>query len=139
MNRPRLLFLSAVMVGGVLALAGCAPGGSPFTDMQGEREAHDELPTLPDYVHEDFHADTSRYVGEHNGASLWLVEGSDPQAPTCLIVYPDPYTWHVACGSSGGLGASGAAGSFEVVPDNAAAPENGTKISENVYSVPARD
>ena len=81
---------------------------------------------LSDHPYTGVEPDSSRYVGEHNGASLWLAKGTTSPAETCLIAYADPDTWHVVCGVSPGLGARGTAGGFVVVPDDAPVPEIGT-------------
>lgn len=103
-----------------------------FTDLQGDRASGDELPVLTDYAYDAVDASTSRFVADHEGASIWLAEGLEGTT-VCLIVDAGADAWVVGCGGAptrvGGL-----TGSFEVVPDGAPAPEGATQISENVYA-----
>ena len=99
-----------------------------------EREAQDELPALGENALASVDVQTSRYVGEYEGTSLWLVEGrTDP--PVCLIAASDGSEWTMACGSDAGLEMSSALGRFMVMPDSIPAPDGATAISENVYAL----
>lgn len=74
-----------------------------------EPQAADRLPAeLPDYAMEELKVDTSRFIGEHEEAAIYLVEGSQERAPVCVVVWGTPQAWVVGCGgvpmSVGGLG-----------------------------------
>lgn len=74
-----------------------------------EPQAADQLPVeLPDYAREDLKNNTSRLIGEHEGATIYLAEGSRERSPVCVVVWATPQAWVVGCGgvplSAGGLG-----------------------------------
>lgn len=129
----RGLGVVALVTGGILALSGCTTTAIEFSDLHAERESQDELPVLEDYAYESVDTSTSRYVGDHDGTSLWIAEGL-AGAEICLVADPGDSNWIVSCGGGSELGTGGVAGHFTVVPDGAPAPEGATKISENVYA-----
>lgn len=124
--------LAALPFAIVLVLSGCGVPGSTYADLQGDREARDELPRLSDDAYEAVDVESSRFVGEHEGASLWLAEGSEV-SHICLVVVPESGAWSVGCGV-GAVRSDGAGGSFGVIADGQLAPKGATAISENVYA-----
>nr|WP_314842295.1 hypothetical protein [uncultured Microbacterium sp.] len=68
-RRRRLTAFAALSLSAAIALTGCS-GGQSYSDLSGERETEDELPGLPDYAYESVDTGSSRFVGEHEGASL---------------------------------------------------------------------
>ena len=113
--------MSAVM------LTGCVQY-TTYADLEGERDAADQLPELEEYAYDSLDASTSRFVGEHDGTSLWLAKGEEA-APVCLVAQRGK-DWIVGCGDR----TSGGPGSFEIFPDGSLIPEDATKVSENVYA-----
>lgn len=93
----------------------------------------DTLPSdLPDYAIADLKSDTSRLIGEHDGATIYLVEGASAQSPVCAVVWGTPQTWIVGCGGLPlGVGGQG-------IPDVKVAPmgeplsETETRLDDNV-------
>jgi len=132
MPRFRLAAVGALAVASVVLLAGCSAQQNAFTDLQGERGASDELPQLADHAYDDLDVSSSRFVGEHEGTSLWLAQGLEDSS-VCLVADPGDDDWVVGCGG-GGTKVVGRAGSFEIVPDGVPAPEGATQVSENVYA-----
>ncbi|PKI92228.1 hypothetical protein CW368_05210 [Actinomycetales bacterium SN12] len=132
MSRLRYAARSALTLASIVILCVCTaqPGG--FADLGGERDARDELPQLADYAYDSVDRSTSRYVGEHDGASLWLANGRERSA-VCLVADAGERGWIVGCGG-GGTRIGGTTGSYEVVEDAAAAPKGAVKISQNVYA-----
>lgn len=117
----------------VLVLAGCSSGnGYPILDRGAE--AADAVPnTLPDYAGNNADLSSSRFVGEHDGTSLWLMKGNDP-ATVCLLAYPDADGWVIGCSDMAGQSGVGGPGTQYVYqPDFAPAPEDSIEISANVY------
>lgn len=90
------------------------------------------MPELTAYAYDDLDVSTSHYVGDHEGASLWLAQGLK-EATVCLVVDAGEEEWVVACGGAT-LKVDGEAGTYEVVADGAQEPEGAVKISENVYA-----
>ncbi|MCE0488426.1 hypothetical protein [Ornithinimicrobium sediminis] len=112
-------------------LASCASSGG-FSDLDRDREPKDSVPEVvafPDDV--EVVPDSSRSVGEYEGAELWLTRTEDDGV--CLLVYPDDVDWVVGCSDIPPLTVRGPAGGFTVVSDGQDPPENATTISENVY------
>lgn len=122
----------ALALASIAFLSGCVAEQSAFTDLRSDREAHDELPQLADYAYGEVDVSTSRFVGEHDGTSVWLAEGLDGYR-VCIVADAGDDGWIVGCGG-GTTKISGLAGTFEVVPDHAPAPEGATQLSENVYA-----
>ncbi|QLD11234.1 hypothetical protein [Microbacterium oleivorans] len=102
----------------------------------------DELPAeLPDYATEQIRLGSQRFVGEHEGTSLWLARGAGEEAPgleVCLLAYPDETNWAFGCGGADQLELRSVAGSFTVVPDGQTPPAGLTAITPNVYAPAAR-
>jgi len=133
MSRIRVLATPALAVAAIALLASCVSQQDGFADLEGNREAIDELPQLEDYAYDSVDTSSSRYVGEHDETSLWLARGL-AGATVCLVADAGEGAWGVACGGGTGFQTGGVAGSFEVVPDGGAAPEGATQVSENVYA-----
>lgn len=133
MPRLRNLAVPALIAATLVTLTACVGQQGPFADLDTDREADDTLPQLENHAYEHVDVASSRFVGEHEGTSLWLahdVEGSG----ACLIADAGEGEWNVGCGGDTGLTVDGMAGLFAVVPNNATAPEGATQISENVYA-----
>lgn len=122
MNRV-ILTLPILLLG--LAVAGC----SDYSVLDRERTGADALPEIVDA--EAIDGETSRLVAEAGDQSFWLARGAD-RKQICLVVYETDHDWMAACGGSQ-LEASGAPGKFVVQPDGQPAPEETTRISENVF------
>ncbi len=124
----------AVAAMGVLALSGCTSGESSFADLRGDAE---EGPALPSGVSgdalESLDEDTIRWVGTSDGTELWLGEGATPDS-ACLLAYPADEQWSSTCTTDASIAELGGGfGTFLLVPDSLAAPDDATAISENVY------
>ncbi|WP_447911785.1 hypothetical protein [Microbacterium phyllosphaerae] len=114
------------------ALTGCSFSPTNLAVLETDRVAEDELPPLEDDSYEPVDVDSSHYVGEHEGVSLWIAKGTD--SPACIVAIADPEDdWVVGCG---GLPTriSGSGHTFEVRADDSPAPEGMTRISDNVYA-----
>ncbi len=135
MTWARRTFAATLALAAGVSLAGCAAPGGGYADLARDREQRDELPGVAAAADEAIDASSSRYVGAHEGASLWLAQGRDPGS-ICLVVDAGPERNQSAC-SSGGVSVRGSAGRFAVIPDGEPAPEGGTRISANVFAVPA--
>lgn len=117
-----------------VVLSGCGAPGASYTVLDEPASAKDALPTdLPDYAFDEVDPASARSVGVHDATSLWLLRGTDQSI--CLFAYADSTTWFVACGGETGVTTSGEAGHFQVVPDGAPEPSNGTRVSDNVYAL----
>lgn len=116
-------------------LTGCIASGVPYAVLEEDAQPADELPAeLPGYAGDGADLETARFVGEHDGSSLWLMRGKD-NSGICLLAYRDESVWTLGCSSAGGqMGIGGLAGNFTVLPDGAPAPEGATQVSENVYA-----
>jgi len=123
-------------------LAGCAAAGSSFAVLERDPGPSDALPAgLPDYATDRILVGSQRFLGEHEGTSLWLARGADTETPgleVCLLAYPDDTNWALGCGGAGQIELGGAAGSFTVVPDGQTPPGGLTAITPNVYAPAAR-
>lgn len=117
-----------------LIFSSCTVPGNGYSILDREAQASDKVPeTLPDYAGDDADLSSSRFVGEHDGTSLWLMKGNDAEA-VCLLAYPDAEGWVIGCSgiaSQSRLGGAGAGFLFQ--PDFAPEPEGSIKISANVY------
>ena len=132
MSRRTRLTASALALIAAVMLTGCSFSSPNLAVLETEREAEDELPPLEADSYDPVDTATSRYVGEHDGVSLWVAKGTD--SPACLIAIADPdEEWGIACG---GLPTrlSSFGHTFELTPDGSPAPEGMTRISENVYA-----
>ncbi len=133
---------AAVSICAASVLAGCAATDSPYAVLERDPGPSDALPAaLPEYATEQIRLGSQRFVGEHEGTSLWLARGAGEEAPgleVCLLAYPDDKNWALGCGGVGELTLGGAAGSFTVVPDGQTPAGGLTAISPNVYAPPAR-
>ncbi|MGL3151678.1 hypothetical protein ACSS7Z_15120 [Microbacterium sp. A82] len=118
-----------------LTLTGCAPSDSAYAVLDRDAQPADEVPeALPAYAWDTADPTTARFVGKHDGTSLWLARGGD-KANACLLAYVDEDAWILSCGGSGSsFGADGVAGAFTVVPDGAPSPDGMTQISDNVFT-----
>lgn len=123
--------------GGVVLLgaAGCTSTGSSYADLSGDPGPGDALPaslTSGEFGGE-LDLNSARSVGEHNGAQLWLVEGSE-RNQICLVAYVDGGGYS-SCAAAGALLEMGLpASEFLVAPDTAGTPEGAVAISSNVYA-----
>ena len=134
MCSPRRSATVLLIAACALTLSGCATSTDGFGDLQTQRGSEDELPALAESdAFDNVDISTSRYVGEHDGASLWIAEGV-VDAQICLVAVAGESEWGVSCGGAAGVITTGVTGTFMVIPDGVPAPENATKISENVYA-----
>ena len=131
----RWLALTAVGAGLAIATTGCTWGsGSGYAVLDREAMPDDALPDgLPAYAFEELDPESARYVGEHDGARLYLSQGR-MTGTICLLVYlSEGVDWFTGCGGGGGrLGVSGSSGSYEVRPDGTPVPDGAVAISPNV-------
>lgn len=132
MSQLRYFAAVALALASIVVLSGCTAPQDAFTDLQGDRESQDELPQLADYAYDNVDVSTSRFVGEHDDTSLWLAQGLE-DAGICIVADAGDDAWAVGCGGQT-IKIGGVAGTFEVVPDGAIAPEGATQLSENVYA-----
>lgn len=132
MSRLGFVSATAVSFAAITLLSGCSGQLDGFVDLQGEKQDRDELPELADNAYDELDVSTSRYIGEHEGTSLWLAQGLE-NSTVCLVADAGEKEWLVGCGG-GAVKVSGQAGTYQVVGDGAAAPEGAVKISENVYA-----
>lgn len=132
MLRLRYASATALAIASVALLSGCTGQAEGFSDLEGERNASDELPQLTDGAYDEIEVSTSHYLGTHEGTSLWLARGLEA-VPVCIVAYAGEGAWQVGCGGAPTT-ISGAAGTYEVVSDGANAPSGAVKVSENVYA-----
>lgn len=132
MSHPRYAAAAALALASIVLLSGCTAPQDAFTDLRGDRESRDELPQLAEYAYDDVEVSTSRFVGEHDGTSLWLALGLEDSG-ICIVADAGEDSWVVGCGGET-IKIGGMAGTYEVLPDAATAPEGATKVSENVYA-----
>jgi hypothetical protein len=130
----RIPAVAVVMLTLSFAAAGCSSPAPALSDLEGDPTTDHPVPAeVSDEALADLDPDTIRWVGEHEGADLWLAAGKE-DAGACLLIYPDGTDWSVACGR-GLLQSSTAAGlSFAVVPDGAMAPAGFEAVSRNVFA-----
>jgi len=118
----------------VLTLTSCAASGSGYAVLDSDAQPADEVPeALPASAWDTADSSSARFVGEHDGTSLWLTRGGD-ETDVCLLAYADEDTWVLGCGGGSPFGVAGVSGSFTVIPDGVPSPEGMTQISENVYT-----
>lgn len=98
MRRAALTGMTAI--GLAVVLSGCVTVPSPF---DGERDAADTLPDAVTPYTGGAIPDTSRYQGESDGFSLYLLKGTDPSS-VCLA-YTDGTKERsgMSCGGGGWL------------------------------------
>lgn len=128
-HRSRLAVL-ALGLTAVSLLSGCSFASTTPSVLETEREAEDEVPALEDESYDSIDIDSSRYVGEYEGVSLWIAKGVD--SPFCLVAVTDPADdWMIGCG---GLPTriSGSGHTFELHPADWDTPEGMTRVSDNV-------
>lgn len=90
------------------------------------------MPQLADYAYDAVDVSTSHYLGEHDGASLWLAQGLE-ESTICLVASAGVEDWVVGCGGAT-TKVSGTTGTYQILADEATAPEGAVRISENVYA-----
>lgn len=66
---PRMIVAS---LAAIFLLTGCSWLGSPYSILDREAEAGDELPTLTGAGEIDIDPSTTRFVGERDGVGFWL-------------------------------------------------------------------
>lgn len=110
-------------------LAGCSSSGVSYALLDREAQSSDQLPEQVIDGSADIDPNSSRFVGDHDGADLWLARAERADT-VCLVVFPNEADWVVGCGAEGGgLGV----GDYMVVPDGSPSPDGATKLSDNVY------
>lgn len=116
-----------------LTLAGCGASSGGYSDLERDREPGDELPVIgsqPD-LYDDVDEESSRLVGEHEGADVWLMKSDSESSAHCLLVYDEP-DFVMGCGSL--VSVYGADfGTFSLNRDGEPIPEGAVAISENVH------
>jgi hypothetical protein len=130
-----MTMMSASLLGLAALLAGCSSSGATYSALDRDAESADELPGVVLEGGGDIDVDTARFVGEHDGVSLWLALAERPDT-VCLVVYPNDQDWVTGCGAEGGpIGVGGPAGDYVLIPDGAPAPEDSSQLTDNVYVV----
>lgn len=144
-HRPRhLISRRRALTGGiaftavVLLVAGCAADSDGYADLERERTSADHVPReIIDAFSEGFEADyeSARFVGEDDGASLWLMPG-DQANRVCLLSWQGPEDGVIGCGQKGVEFTSGnGSRTYQVVPNGwVTNSEHVTQISSNVYA-----
>ncbi|MDR7183433.1 hypothetical protein J2X85_000456 [Microbacterium trichothecenolyticum] len=114
----------------IVVLAGCSPTTLPeFESAQTDRDI------LVDAASQDVDADSTRFVGEVEGADIYLARGTDDTL--CLIQIRDGEWEHTGCGAGLGIGSTLAtgtrieAGTF-TFPDDEVAGGKRTRLSDSV-------
>ncbi|MFJ4045233.1 hypothetical protein ACIPV2_05750 [Microbacterium sp. NPDC089987] len=135
MRKARGLLVITLVTSGILAFSGCsAPMKDDFADLRKSHTSEDKLPALDEDPSDTIDPSTTRYVGEHEGTSLWIAEGIETSS-ICLVALFGDSEGSISCGGTSGVATQGPAGSFAVIPDGVFAPDNAMKISENVYAI----
>lgn len=130
-HRSRLA-AAALALTAVTLLSGCGFSTTTLSVLETDRVPEDELPTLEGDSYEPADIESSRYVGEYEGVSLWVTKGTD--SPACLVAITDPEDdWVVGCGGLP-MRITGSGPTFELRADDWPDPEGMTRISENVYA-----
>ena len=118
------------MISSVLVLAGCTPTTLPeFEASQTDRDI------ILDVSAQDIDADSTRFIGEVEGADLYLARGTNNSL--CLIQIRDEEWEQMGCGAGLGVGStleSGTrieAGTFKF-PDNEVGEGKRTPLSDSV-------
>lgn len=116
-------------------MTGCSFSSPSLSVLETDRVVEDELPPLEAHAYESVDTATSRFVGEYEGVSLWVAQGTE--SPACLAAVLDDGDagpdWILSCGGLP-IRMSGVGHTFELRPDGAPAPEDMTRISENVFA-----
>lgn len=136
-RRARTLWSALILVVAAGALSGCAGSDAHFSDLGPTgRDA-----TLPAELPSDVFGNgdkgtptTVREVGQHSGATLWLVETVTKH--TCLLVYLADDDWYTGCTERPDYFtvAGETAGEFIVQPDGYPVPEHAIQVSKNVFA-----
>lgn len=135
MRKARGLLVITLVASGILAFSGCSASvKDDYADLRKSDTSEDKLPVLDEDPIETINFSTTRYVGEHEGTSLWIGEGIEPSS-ICLVALFGDSEGSIACGGTSGVTSHGPAGSFAVIPDGGFVPDNAMKISENVYAI----
>jgi hypothetical protein len=120
-----LLALSSILV-----LAGCSPTSLPeFESVQTDRDV------IVDAASQDIDADSTRFVGEVEGADIYLARGTNDTL--CLIQIRDGEWEQTGCGAGLGIGSTlqtGTrieAGTFKF-PESEVAGGKRTRLSDSV-------
>lgn len=134
MQLKRLTKMCVPILGVAALLTGCTSSGVTYSGLDGKAEAVDELPEIVQDSDAEIDVESARFVGEQDGASVWLARGEQPD--TVCLVASEADDWVVSCGAEGGpMTVAGEPGKYVVVPDGAPAPENATELSDNVYFI----
>lgn len=107
-----------LLVSSMLLLAGCAPTTLP--EFEAAQTGRDIVPDAS--THADIDADTTRFVGEVEGAELYLARGSNDTL--CLIQIRDQEWEQMGCGSGLGVGTT---------------LESGTRIEAGRFTFPEHE
>lgn len=136
MTTPMKLTMSLLPITLILVTSGCTSSGTGLADLDQAPTVDHPLPAeLPSYATEDLDRESIRWVGEHDGADLWVASHQDDDT-SCVIAYPDADDWIVGCGG-GVTRAAGPDGiTYSIVPDGMSAPDGFTAVSENVFVAP---
>lgn len=128
------LFAIGLML--TLLLAGCGITPSTYSILDSKAESEDALPdALPSYAGDSADLATSRFVGEYDGTSLWLLRGEE-SSTVCLLAFPNVDEWVMGCGGDTDAGAmEGPTGKYVYQPDGLPAPQDATRVSANVYAI----
>ncbi|NLP83800.1 hypothetical protein HF576_08075 [Microbacterium sp. CFH 90308] len=135
MKLKTLAAVPVAVAGLTVILGGCAWTGGSYAALDRDRQPSDELPDVVEEAGSDMDADSARYVGEHDGVEFWLARTDEPES-VCLVVYPNDTDWVTGCGGYGSrLGVGGPSGDYVLLPDGLPAPDDTTKLIDNVYLV----
>ncbi|PKI92950.1 hypothetical protein CW368_01230 [Actinomycetales bacterium SN12] len=135
MLKARELLVLTLVTSGILVFSGCSASvKDDFADLRKPHTRQDKLPALDEDPSETIDFSTARYLGEHEGTSLWIAEGIKASS-VCLVALFGDSEGSISCGGTSGVATQGQAGSFAVIPDNGFVPDNAMKISENVYAI----
>ncbi len=118
----------------MLLLAGC--GASTLPEFEAEQTNRDLIADASTWAPE-INPDSTRYVGEVEGAELYLARG---EGKTCLVHIRDQEWEQMGCGAGGGFGAELDSGTLIEVgtykfPEDRVGGEERTKLSESVYVI----
>ncbi|WP_404433886.1 hypothetical protein LG299_05100 [Microbacterium lacus] len=132
MRSTRVTMMSVSLLGLAALLAGCSSSGTNYSALDQQVKPGDELPRAIDNGGDEIAADTARFVGEHDGVSLWLARAERPDI-VCLIVYANDQDWVTGCGAEGGpIGVGGPSGGYVLSPDGAPTPDGSRQLTDNV-------
>lgn len=135
MRSLRLTLVPGSLIVFAALLVGCSPSGATYSVLDRAAESVDEPPSVVTDSGDDIAASSARFVGEHEGAQLWLARSTTANG-ICLIVYPNSQDWVAGCTNAGGpLEVSGPAGAFVVLPDGSPTPDGTSQLTDNVFVV----